>query len=54
VHEAFPKLKDVPSIVYGKVTFDVKTRRAQNPKFNDIVVKDGAFTPWDGTKPTAK
>ena len=54
IHEAFPKLKDVPSIVYGKVTFDVETRRAQNPKFNDIVVKDGAFTPWDGTKPTAK
>ena len=54
VHEAFAKLKDVPSIVYGKVTFDVETRRAQNPKFNDIVVKDGAFTPWDGTKPTAE
>lgn len=51
VHEAFPKLKDVPSIVYDKVTFNVETRRAQNPKFNDIVVKDGAFTPWDGTKP---
>lgn len=48
VKAAFPKLKDVPSIVYGNVTFDVTTRRAKDPKFNYLIVKDGAFAEWDG------
>ena len=51
IHDALPKLKDVPSIVYGKVTFNPDTRRAQNPLFNTLVVKNGQFTAWDGTKP---
>jgi branched-chain amino acid transport system substrate-binding protein len=54
IHDALPKLKDVPSVVYGKVTFDPTTRRAQNPQFNILVVKDGEFAPWDGTKPVAQ
>lgn len=54
VHDALPKLKDVPSIVYGKVTFNPETRRAQNPLFNDLIVKNGQFVPWDGTKPVAQ
>lgn len=54
IHDALPKLKDVPSIVYGKVTFNPETRRAQNPLFNNLVVKDGQFVPWDGTKPVAQ
>ena len=52
IHDALPKLKDVPSVVYGKVTFDVTTRRVQNPTYEDVIVKDGQFVPWDGTKPT--
>ncbi len=47
IHEALPKLKDVPSVVYGKVTFNTETRRAQNPTFEDLIVKDGAFVPMD-------
>ncbi len=47
IHEALPKLKDVPSVVYGTVTFDPETRRAQNPKFEDLIVKDGAFVPLE-------
>lgn len=47
IHEALPKLKDVPSVVYGAVTFDPETRRAQNPKFEDLIVKDGAFVPLE-------
>ncbi|MBX3063674.1 MAG: ABC transporter substrate-binding protein [Anaerolineae bacterium] len=50
IHEALPKLKDVPSVIYGKITFDPETRRVQNPRFNDLIVKDGAFVPWDGKK----
>lgn len=51
IHDALPKLKDVPSIVYKKVTFNPETRRAQDPAFNVLVVKDGQFAAWDGTKP---
>ena len=49
VHDALPKLKDVPSVVYGKVTFDPETRRAQSPTFEDLIVKDGDFVPWEPT-----
>ncbi len=52
IHEALPKLKDVPSVVYGTVTFDPETRRALDPKYENLIVEDGAFVPWDGVKPT--
>lgn len=45
IHDALYKVKDVPSIVYGKVTFDPQTRRAQNPLYNDLIVKNGQFVP---------
>jgi branched-chain amino acid transport system substrate-binding protein len=48
IHDALPKLKDVPSVVYGKVTFNPETRRAQNPTFENLIVKDGEFVPWGG------
>jgi len=50
IHDALPKLKDVPSVVYGKVTFDPETRRVQSPFFENLIVKDGQFVPWDGSK----
>jgi branched-chain amino acid transport system substrate-binding protein len=54
VHDALPQLKDVPSVLYGTVTFDVTTRRVQNPRFNNLIVKAGQFVPWDGTKPKSQ
>lgn len=54
VHDALPQLKDVPSVTNGTVTFDVATRRVQNPVFNELIVKGGQFVPWDGTKPAAQ
>jgi len=48
VHTALPQLKDVPSVIYGKATFDPATRRVQNPNFVDLQVKDGAFVLWEG------
>lgn len=51
IHDALPKLKDIPSIVYKKVTFNSETRRAQNPSFNNLIVQNGQFIPWDGAKP---
>jgi branched-chain amino acid transport system substrate-binding protein len=53
VHSALSQLKDVPSVKYGTVTFDLETRRVQAPQFSPIQVKDGKFVAWDGTKPTA-
>jgi branched-chain amino acid transport system substrate-binding protein len=54
IHSALPKLQDVPSIVYKQITFDPTTRRSQDPEFNILVVQDGEFSAWDGTKPTAQ
>lgn len=53
IHDALAKLKDVPSVTNGTVTFDLETRRVQAPKFSPILVKDGKFVAWDGTKPIA-
>jgi len=52
IHEALPKLKDVPSVVYGKITFNAETRRAQNPTFEDLIIKDGAFVPLEASEAT--
>ncbi len=42
-------IKDVPSVIYGKVTFNPETRRVQRPNYRLLVVKDGKFAVWDGT-----
>jgi len=47
IHAALPQLQDVPSVVYGSVTFDVETRRSKDPTFEPLVVQDGAFVPWE-------
>ena len=49
VHEGLSKVKDIPSVVFGSITFDPVTRRVKNPSQIELVVKAGAFTPWDGT-----
>jgi len=43
------EIKDVPSVIYGKVTFNPETRRVQRPNYRLLVVKDGKFAVWDGT-----
>ena len=47
IHAALPQLQDVPSVVYGSVTFDVETRRSKDPTFEPLIVQDGAFVPWE-------
>jgi branched-chain amino acid transport system substrate-binding protein len=39
-------VKDVPSIMYGKVTFR-DDRRVANPKLIRLVIKDGKYTVWE-------
>ncbi len=51
IHEGLLRIKDVPSVLYGKVTFDPVTRRAQAASYKFLLVKDNAFTIWDGVKP---
>jgi branched-chain amino acid transport system substrate-binding protein len=48
VEEGLGKIKDVPSIVYGRVTFNPQTRRVEGVRHVRLVVHAGAFTLWDG------
>jgi len=48
VKTALAQLKDVPSVIYGKVTFDKETRRVSDPTFVNLVVKNGEFVAWEG------
>jgi len=36
-------VKDIPSIIFGKATFDPKTRRVDGAMSVELVVKDGKF-----------
>jgi len=46
IQDGLGKIKDVPSVVYDKVTFDTQTRRVAGPANIPLVVKEGKFTPW--------
>ncbi len=48
IRDTLAKVKDVPSVVYGKATFDTQTRRVQGARSAELVVKGGRFTLWDG------
>ncbi len=54
MHDGLGRIKDVPSVVYGKVTFNPETRRAQAASYKYLVVKNGAFTLWDGADVTVR
>jgi branched-chain amino acid transport system substrate-binding protein len=43
------QIKDVPSVIYGKVTFNMETRRVQGANYRLLQVKGGKFTVWGGT-----
>ena len=45
-------IKDVPSVIYGKVTFDPATRRVQGATYKLLTVKDAKFAVWDGARAT--
>lgn len=51
IKEAFSTIKDIPSVIFGPVQFNPSTRRFDNPKGAQLVVKNGKFVPWDGAKP---
>ncbi len=44
--EGFGKVKDVPSVVYGKITFDPETRRVQSPQLTPTVLEGGKWVEY--------
>lgn len=42
----FTQVKDVPSVVYGKITFDPATRRVASPQLTPTVLKDGKWVEY--------
>jgi branched-chain amino acid transport system substrate-binding protein len=53
MQQGLTDIRDVPSVIYGKVTFDPTTRRVQGANYRLLLVQKGAFTVWDGSKPVA-
>src|SRR5215472_164480 len=51
IRDAFAKVKDIHSVIFGKVTFDPATRRVLGAMNAELVVRKGQFAIWDG-KPT--
>lgn len=45
--KGFRELKDVPSLVYGSITFDPDTRRVASPKLTPVVLKGGRWVEID-------
>jgi branched-chain amino acid transport system substrate-binding protein len=45
--KGFKQLKDVPSVVYGTITFDPSTRRVASPKLTPTVLKGGKWVEID-------
>ena len=52
IHDGLSKIKDVPSVIFGKATFDPSTRRVAGAGAVYLIVKGGQFVLWDGQKPS--
>jgi branched-chain amino acid transport system substrate-binding protein len=48
VRDAFALVKDVPSVIYGKVSFNASTRRVDDFLGARLVIKDGREIAWTG------
>ncbi len=51
IHDGLAAVKDVPSVIFGKASFDPQTRRVAGGVPAYLIVKDGRFVVWDGKKP---
>jgi branched-chain amino acid transport system substrate-binding protein len=51
IRDAFTKVHDVSTVVFGPASFDVASRRVKGAMNAELVVRKGQFTLWDG-KPT--
>ena len=50
IHEGLGKIHDVPSIIFGKVSFSPETRRVAAANYTYLQVQSGRFNVWDGKK----
>lgn len=48
VRDALYRIKDVPSVVFGKANFDARSRRVIGVRSVDLVVRDGRWAQADG------
>jgi branched-chain amino acid transport system substrate-binding protein len=48
IRDAFAKVRDVSTVVFGPATFDVASRRVKGAMNAELVVRKGQFTVWDG------
>jgi len=46
--KGFQQVKDVPSVVYGKITFDPATRRVASPKLTPTILTGGKWVEYKG------
>lgn len=46
--KGFQEVKDVPSVVYGKITFDPETRRVASPQLTPTILKGGKWVQYNG------
>jgi len=51
IRDGLASIKDVPSVIFGKATFDTQTRRVAGARAIYLEIKDGKFGLWDGVKP---
>ena len=48
IRDAFTKVHDVSTVIFGPATFDVASRRVKGAMNAELVVRKGQFTLWDG------
>jgi branched-chain amino acid transport system substrate-binding protein len=51
IHDGLAVVRDIPSVLFGKVQFDLATRRVKSPSAVNLVVRKGEFVLWDGSRP---
>jgi len=50
IRDAFAAVKDVPSVIYGKVNFNPATRRVDDFLGARLVIRGGKLVAWDGKR----
>jgi branched-chain amino acid transport system substrate-binding protein len=48
IHDGLGAIKDIPSVIYGRMSFEPGTRRVAAPMSILLTVKDGKFAQWKG------
>jgi branched-chain amino acid transport system substrate-binding protein len=52
IRDAFAKVHDVSTVIFGPATFDVASRRVKGAMNAELVIRKGKFMVWDAKQPT--